>query len=223
METPSIPQLTDEMQLVLQRGDSPRAIAISDQLFGALPEDPPVRLLRRTSLHQPGSSSCSWGDVPGDAVELQTRLSTAWAILGLAQFSLHRFQDADGSLRRALSADPNNPFALATMAVLLHQRRQDDKAIAVTRLLEDTPGASELIDEIRQKAQQRQFAREIVERNAYLEPQRVPGFSIWVWLTVWLVVSAVVLLVFQPSSPLGYVLGTAAPLVFVLLLRKLFS
>ncbi len=223
METTALPDLTQQMQCMLQRGDSSQAIALGDQLFVALPQDPPVTLLRRSALHQVVGADHRWPGLPDPDSDPETRLSSAWAILGLAQFSLHRFNDADLSLRQALSADPNNPFALATMAVLLHQRRQDNKAIALTRLIEDVPGTSELVDEIRQASRQRQIARQVVERNAYLEPQRTPGFSIWVWLLVLLVMAGVAAILFQPGTPLGYALCLGIPLVFVLILRSLFS
>lgn len=223
MDSTPLPQLTDQVARALRRGDASGAIAQTAGLFEALPEDPPIRLLRRTALHRAGEPESPWPDpeqVPGAD---PTRLSSAWATLGLAQFALHRLQDSEASLRQALNADPSNPFALATMAVLLHERRQDDKAVAVTRLLEGTPGTGELIDEIRQEARQRQVARELVERNAYLEPQRTPGFSLWVWLGVWLLLAGATLLAFQPSALVGYALCIGVPLGVVLLLRHLFG
>lgn len=220
MQYAPLPLLTEQMELALEQGETAAATAQSAELWAALPDDPPVRRLRRAALPQDADGEPPWKEREEAS---PTRCSTNWAILGLAQFTLHRFADSEASLRRALTADPSNPFALATMAVLLHERRQDDKAFAVTRLLEGTPGTAELIDEIRQEARQRQTARQLVERNAFLEPQRTPGFSLWVWLGVWLLLGGVTFLLFQPQTPLGYLLCAGAPLGVVALLRRLFS
>ena len=55
--------------------------------------------------------------------------------LGLAQFRLHRRQEAEVSLTRALQLDPNDPYAQSVMAMLLQDQRQDSKAVALAVLL----------------------------------------------------------------------------------------
>jgi Tfp pilus assembly protein PilF len=121
-------------------------------------------------------------DAALEAVGMNDKSSTAWAALGLAQFRLRRRRDAEASLTRALELDPNDPYAQSVMANLLHDRHDDGQALALTRLLEDTPGTEELVGRLRREAKQRQVAKMLVERGVQL-PRDVPQgrFARWVW------------------------------------------
>ncbi|NUQ60850.1 MAG: tetratricopeptide repeat protein [Pirellulales bacterium] len=156
-----------------------------------------------------------------EAIEANPDASTAWAALGMAQFRLHRFQEAEESLKRALRLDPNDPYAQAAMAELLHNRRHDRQALALTRLLEDTPGTESVIQSIRTQAKQRQLAGKLVERAAWPTPYRVTMGSTWLWIVLWVFLSACAALMFQPRSALAITMCLAVPLLVVWVWRKL--
>lgn len=156
-----------------------------------------------------------------EAVEASPEASTAWAALGLAQFRLHRFDDAEASLKRALQLDPNDPYAQAAMAELLHDRRRDSKALALTRLLEDTPGTESVIQSIREAARQRQIARKLVERNAWPAPYRVTIGSFWLWIVLWAFLAGCAAILFQPRSVQSIAACVLVPLLIVWIWRKL--
>jgi len=101
------------------------------------------------------------------AVRAAAHSSTAWAALGLAQFRLRRRREAEASLHKALKLDPNDPYAQSVMAALLQDKRQDSQAVALSRLLEETPGTEQIVADIRDEAKRRQFAKRMVEREAF--------------------------------------------------------
>lgn len=121
-------------------------------------------------------------DAALEAVGMNDKSSTAWAALGLAQFRLRRRQDAEASLTRALELDPNDPYAQSVMATLLHDRHEDGQALALARLLEDTPGTEDLVRHLRREAKQRQVAKMLVERGVE-QPREIPQrrYIRWVW------------------------------------------
>ncbi|MHC4405222.1 MAG: tetratricopeptide repeat protein [Planctomycetota bacterium] len=100
-----------------------------------------------------------------EAVGADEESSTAWAALGLAQLRLHRRQDAEASLEKALQLDPNDPYAQWVMVSLLHEQRRDASAVALTDLLAQTPGTEDFVARVRREAKKRQVSREVVERN----------------------------------------------------------
>ena len=131
-------------------------------------------------------------DAALEAVGMNDRSSTAWAALGLAQFRLRRRQDAEASLNRALELDPDDPYAQSVMATLLHDRHDDGQAMALARLLEDTPGTEDIVGRLRRDVKQRQVAKMLVERGVTL-PREIPPkrYARWVWrlLTIGLIVA----------------------------------
>lgn len=155
-----------------------------------------------------------------EAIDASPESSTAWAALGLAQFRLHRLRDAEKSLQRALRLDPNDRCAQAAMAEMLHDRRHDRQALALTRLLEDAPGNEALIRSIRAEAKQRQLASKLVERAAWPGAPRAGIGSIWSWIVLWAVLTAGLVLLFQPRSIAAISMCAAAPTVAVWLWRK---
>lgn len=236
MDPWQIEQLADDARAAMDRGDCLRAVAITDQLVTAAPENAVVRRLRSEALLRSGAGEealdearraaqldprdhraqtllglSAWragrltlaqqaleqalelsGRKPGlladyawfmasergpkpaerasnEAVAANPNSSTAWAALGLALLRLHRHEKAQQSLQRALELDPNDPYAQAVMARLLHQQRKDPAAIALTALLAETPGTESLVEEIRDEARSRQLERTLVERKAVRE------------------------------------------------------
>lgn len=160
-------------------------------------------------------------DAALEAVAAADRSSTAWAALGLSQLRLHRRDDAEQSLRRALELDPNDPYAQYAMTQLLHDRRDDSKAIALASILQETPGTKSIVEEIHREAKQRQVARKLVERGAYpsLERHDRP-YRPWFWLLAAIVVIFVLLMTLQPTTPLAVFLCFFVPLL-VFWLRRL--
>ncbi len=118
-----------------------------------------------------------------EAVEADAGSSTAWAALGLAQFRLHRREEAEASLRRALELNPNDIYAQSAMVALLQDRRDDRKAEALAGLLQEHAGTEELVASVRDEAKQRQIARMLVERKVDLD-QLVsePRHYGWIWV-----------------------------------------
>ena len=120
-----------------------------------------------------------------DAVEADAGSSTAWAALGLAQYRLHRRQDAEGSVRRALKLNPNDIYAQSAMVALLQDRHEDAKAGALAELVGEHAGAEELAESVRKAAKQRQIARMLVERKVDVGgPVREPRTFRWIWLLI---------------------------------------
>jgi len=149
--------------------------------------------------------------------------STAWAALGLAQFRLHRREEAEASLRRALELDPNDPYAQSAMATLLQEKREDKKAVALARLLEDIPGTEEFVESILGEAKRRQVARKLVERKAlpdavYEVPLRP---TLWLFLAAGL--TAALWVFIQPRSFGAALPCMLIPLVVVWLAHKIFG
>jgi Tfp pilus assembly protein PilF len=150
------------------------------------------------------------------AIEADADSSTAWAALGLAQFRLHRFTEAETSLRRALELNPNDIYAQSAMVTLLQDRRQDSKAEALAGLLEEHVGAEDLVAAVRDEAKRRRIGRMLVERKVDIDaPPPQPRSGAWVWV---LAVATLIGLLFSLSGPmyLPIILGVAVVLVLVL-------
>ncbi len=141
-------------------------------------------------------------DAALEAVAAADDSSTAWAALGLSQLRLHRRDEAEQSLRRALELDPSDPYAQYAMTRLLQDRRHDSKAVALADILQETPGTQSIVEGIRQEAKQRQVARKLVERGAYPTLDRHDRwYRPWFWLLAAIVAILAILMTFQPSSP----------------------
>jgi Tfp pilus assembly protein PilF len=117
------------------------------------------------------------------AVEADASSSTAWAALGLAQYRLHRRDEAEASLRRALELNPNDIYAQSAMVTLLQDRRQDKQAEALAGLLEEHAGTEDLVAAVRDEAKRRRIGRMLVERKVDIDsPPRQPRSYVWVWV-----------------------------------------
>ena len=156
-----------------------------------------------------------------EAIAANENSSTAWAALGRAQFRLHRFSEAEASLQRALQLDPNDPYAQQAMMDLLHQRRQDGKAVALASLLQDTPGTEQFVETIRSEAKSRQIAYKLVERRALPEPNFDNPRHRWNWLFVAAFLITGLLLLFQPAKPTVFAVCVIVPLIVLYPIRRL--
>ncbi len=163
-------------------------------------------------------------DAALEAVAAADSSSTAWAALGLSQLRLHRRDDAQESLRRALELGPNDPYAQYAMTRLLQDRRADSDAVHLASILQETPGTQAIVEDIRREAKQRQLARRLVERGAYpaLDRNDRSGRS-WFWLVAAIAVIFVLLITLQPSTPLVVFLCTFFPLLVFWLRRFWFE
>jgi Tfp pilus assembly protein PilF len=158
-----------------------------------------------------------------EAVRADENSSTAWAALGLAQYRLHRRQEAQASLGRALELDPNDLYAQSAMVVLLQDQRQDTKAQALAHLLEDSPGTEEFVASIRAEAKRRQIDRMLLERKAIpeevsTESLRRRGF----WLALAAATSAGMCVLIQPQGAIPLLLCLIVPLAILFCLRQVF-
>jgi Tfp pilus assembly protein PilF len=154
-----------------------------------------------------------------DAIQADPRSSTAWAALGKAQYRLHRRDQAEASLRRALELNPNDIYAQAAMVMLLQDRRQDGQAEALVGLLEEYAGTEEMVAAVRDEAKQRQIGRMLVERKVDVDglPSEPRSF-LWVW------VLAVALLVGVLFSFFGWMylpIVLTFAVIFVIVLHRL--
>jgi Tfp pilus assembly protein PilF len=156
-----------------------------------------------------------------EAIAANENSSTAWAAQGRAQFRLHRFPEAEASLKRALQLDPNDPYAQQAMMDLLHQRRQDAKAVALASLLQDTPGTEQFVETIRSEAKSRQIARKLLERRAIPEPNFDNPRHRWNWLFVAAFMMTGLLLLFQPAKPTAFAICVIVPLIVLYPIRRL--
>ncbi len=156
-----------------------------------------------------------------EAIAANEKSSTAWAAMGRTQFRLHRYAEAEASLQRALKLDPNDPYAQQAMMDLLHQRRQDAKAVALASLLQDTPGTEQLVEKVRSEVASRQIARKLLERRAMPEPSFDNPRHRWNWLFVAAFLMTGLLLLFQPASPMAFAICVIAPMVLLYPIRRL--
>jgi Tfp pilus assembly protein PilF len=156
-----------------------------------------------------------------EAIAANQNSSTAWAALGRAQFRLHRYPQAEASLQRALKLDPNDPYAQQAMMDLLHQRRQDGKAVALASLLQDTPGTEQLVEKVRSEAVSRQIARKLLERRAMPEPNFDNPRHRWNWLFVAAFLMTGLLLLLQPATPTAFAICVIVPMILLYPIRRL--
>jgi Tfp pilus assembly protein PilF len=163
-------------------------------------------------------------DAALEAVAAAEDSSTAWAALGLSQLRLHRRDDAEESLRRALELDPNDPYAQFAMTRLLQDRRDNDNAVALADILQETPGTQSIVEEIRKEAKQRHVACKLVERGAYPALDRHDrGYRPWLWLAGAIFAILALLATLQPTSPQDIFLCFFFPLLVYWLHRLWFE
>lgn len=158
-----------------------------------------------------------------EAIAAHAESSTAWAALGLAQFRLHRRKEAEASLGRALKLDPNDPYAQSAMVTLLSDQRQNKKAVALTRLLEEVPGTEAQVRDVRAEAKRREVAQKLVERAALPEAVYEVPVRPWVWPLLAAAMIAALWLLIRPGSLQGGLPCIFTPLILVWILRKIFG
>ncbi len=137
-----------------------------------------------------------------EAVRADEKSASAWAALGLARLRLHRMDDAEAALKRALKLDPNSVRAQSAMVILLQKQGKDSSALALTNLVEDSPGSEAFVDAVRAQAKERRISRVILEREEvqdelFAEPRR----HLWAWIGSGVLLVGTLLLLFRPDSP----------------------
>ncbi|MCS7236974.1 MAG: tetratricopeptide repeat protein [Thermoguttaceae bacterium] len=161
-------------------------------------------------------------EIAQQAVQLAPNSSTAWAALGLSQLRRHRLKEAEASLGRALRLDPNDPCAQCAMLFLLREERQNEKALALSKILEDTPGTEPIINSIRREATRRMIATKLVERGVELGSAR--HAVNWRRTVIWglgAFVAGWMTFIFQAKDPLTIGLCVGLPLLFTLILDRI--
>jgi Tfp pilus assembly protein PilF len=159
-----------------------------------------------------------------EAIEADRRSSTAWTALGVAQHHLHRRDEAEASLRRALELDADDLNAQSAMVDLLQERRQDDRAGALTEVMENHPEAEEYVASVREETRARRLAGLLIERQAMPEPSAHDRTR---YLAVLLPVAAVIFaaLCFPvlPEGAAALAVACLIPLLLLWYLRRLFD
>ncbi len=155
-------------------------------------------------------------DAAREAVDADPQSATAWAALGLAQFRLHRRDDAAKSLAEALRLNPNDIYAQSAMISLLQDQHQDGKAEALARLLEEHAGTEEMVAAVRREAKQRRVSQMLVERKA--DPSgAVSEPRSYYWIGILGGVALIALLLYIIDPRLSYiVIGLVMVLLFFL-------
>ena len=149
--------------------------------------------------------------------------STAWAALGLVEFRLHRREQAEESLRRALALNPGDVYAQSAMAALLQDQGKDTEAEQFAARMADTPGTEQLVESIREEARQRKLEQLLIQRDIVSDP------TVGLWprrLAIWLVLIssliAGIYLVLNPHGPGIVIILFIFPLLLFWCLRQLF-
>ncbi len=156
-----------------------------------------------------------------EAIDADADSSTAWAALGRAQFRLHQFDEAETSLHRAMTLNPNDIYAQSTMLAVLQERRQDQRAEPLVDLLAAHAGTEEMLAAVRSDAKQRQIDRMLVERRVPIaEPPRAPSSVAWIWLLAGV---TLVGLLFAIVSPMYLPLIIIFAVVLFFLLHRVLS
>lgn len=158
-----------------------------------------------------------------EAVEANETSSTAWAALGLVEFRMHRREQAEESLRRALALNPGDIYAQSAMAALLQEQGRDAEAEQFAARMADTPGTEQLVESIREEARQRKLERLLIQRRIV----RDPTAGLWprrlaIWLVIIASLIAGIYLVVCPHGPGVIIILFIFPLLLLWCLRQLF-
>lgn len=161
--------------------------------------------------------------VARQAVDIAPNSSTAWAALGLALLRLHRRKEAEEALARALKLDPNDPSAQCAMLFLLKEERKNEKALALARILDDTPEATSIVHGVRRELKRRLIAQKLVERGVQFSPRNPPNWIRPVLWTANAMIGLWLVFVFQAQDfwSVGACLGL--PLVLAWILDRLLT
>lgn len=163
-------------------------------------------------------------EVARRAVERVPESAVAWAALGLAQLRRHRIKEAEKSLGRALKLDPNDPCAQCAMLFLLNEERQNEKAVALSKIVEDHPGSEPIVRSIRQEVTRRMIATKLVERGVAFGTPR--SISLWWRVVMWMIAGLAagwMLFIFQAKDIGTIALCIAVPFLCTWLIIRLFG
>ena len=99
------------------------------------------------------------------AVEADPDSAVAWATLALAQYRMHRHQEAEQSISRALKIDPNDLLAQSVTMALLEAKGETSKAAAVAQLMRDVPEGKRLAESFDMRQRERAAVARLYERD----------------------------------------------------------
>lgn len=122
MDESEFKELTEEALLALHDGQNVRAVAITDQLIAAVPDDPVVRTIRAQALLKSDAGEDALSEAQR-AVELDPQSGHAQTILGLAAWRCGRLTLAQESLERALELSGRKPGLLVDYAWFMASQR----------------------------------------------------------------------------------------------------
>ncbi len=161
-------------------------------------------------------------EVTRAAVEADGDSSTAWAAMGLTEYRLRHRRQAETSLRRALKLDPNNLYAQSAMIALLQDQREDAKAEALAHLLEDVPGAEDLVESVHREATRRRVAGILVERNVIPESKKPSTVSpAVIWMILIGCISVALYIILKPYHVAVVILCILVPLLLLWVVTRL--
>jgi len=161
-------------------------------------------------------------EIARTAIEADENSSTAWAAMGLTEYRLRHHRQAGTSLRRALRLDPNNLYAQSAMIALLQDQREDTKAEALAHLLEDVPGAEDLVESVYSEAKRRRVAGILIERNVIPEPKEPSTVSpAVIWMILIVCIAVVLYAVIRPHRIAVIILCIIVPLVLLWVVKPL--
>lgn len=157
-------------------------------------------------------------DAAREAIDADPQAATAWAALGMAQFRMHRRDEAHKSMAEALRLNPNDIYAQSAMVSLLQDQHNDAQAEALADLLKEHAGTEEMVAAVRREAKQRRVSRMLVERNTNPEDAVSERRSYaWIWL---LGGGALVsMLMFMIDARLSYI-TIGCVVILLIVLRK---
>lgn len=122
MDQREIEQLTERAREALRKGDDVRAVAIADQLLGAVPDDPLFHAIRAQGLLSSDNVQDAFAEAQL-AAELNPHDASVCRVLGLAAWRYERLTLAQESLERAIALSGRNPQLLAEYAWFMASQR----------------------------------------------------------------------------------------------------
>jgi Flp pilus assembly protein TadD len=148
-----------------------------------------------------------------NALAADANSATAWAALGMAQFRMHRRAEAEESLRRALTLNPQDVAAQSAMVLLLQEQGRNVQAEILADRLEAHPGTEELVETVRQQAKHRRLAARLIARRLPVESAPAGNFRrLWIGVLLTAAVVGGMLFLAFPGEPLLILLCVTIPL-----------
>ncbi len=132
MDQAEIRELTEQARGALRSGNDVRAVAIADQLLGALPDDPQLHAIRAQGLLSSDNPADALAEAQR-AVELNQDDEHVRRVLGLAAWRCEKLTLAQQSLQRAIELSGRRGELLAEYAWFMASQRGPRLAEAAAR------------------------------------------------------------------------------------------